>query len=453
MTNGQNIRELALNTLIDITENNNYSHLAINNTLKVYQYLEKKDRAFISRLCEGTVEQLIRIDYIINQFSSIKVKKMKPVIRNLLRISVYQIMFMNHIPDSAACNEAVKLAQKKGFKNLKGFVNGVLRNISRNKEDIDYPNEYTEPVRYLSVLYSIPEWILLKWLEEFEYNTVKLMLESSMEEKKTTIRCNLLKNSKEELKEKLKKENIVVEDGNYLQYALKISGYDYINNIKAFKEGCFQVQDESSMLIAEAAGIKEGFNVLDICAAPGGKALHIAEKLGESGLVTARDLSEYKVSLIEDNRERLGIENLKAEVFDALVPDKDKFEKMDIVIADLPCSGLGVIGKKNDIKYKITEDKQKELVNLQRKMLGVAQEYVKPGGLLIYSTCTVNIEENLKNSIWFSENFDFNFESIEEKLPKTIVSDTKKDGYIQLIPGIHSTDGFFIATFRKHSKG
>lgn len=442
------IRELVLGALIDINENNLYSHQVIQNTLKKYQYLEKQDRAFFSRLTEGTVEQLIRIDYIINQFSKVKVKKMKPVIRNILRMGVYQILFMNSVPDSAACNEAVNLAIKKGFGNLRGFVNGNLRNISREKEFILYPNEEKEPVRYLSIYYSIPEWMIQEWLSEYDSIQVKKMLEAFLEEKPISIRCNLLKVKPQQLREKLEAQGIVVEESPYLSYGYLISNYNYLNQIKEFKEGYFQVQDISSMFAVEVAAIEKENMVLDVCAAPGGKSLHAAEKLEDSGVVIARDISDYKVSLIQENIQRLGYNNITTQVHDALVLDSNLMQKADVVIADLPCSGLGVIGKKADIKYKMTPEKQKELVKLQRKLLSVIHQYVKKGGTLIYSTCTIHDAENLGNVRWFMKEYNFALESIDEYLPENLRSATTKEGYLQFLPGIHSSDGFFLARLR-----
>lgn len=451
MTKSVDIRELVLGILVDVTENDNYSHMAINNTLKKYQHLEKQDRAFISRLSEGCIEYLIQIDYIINQFSSVKVKKMKPIIRNILRMGVYQIKFMDNVPDSAACNEAVKLAQKKGFHNLKGFVNGVLRNISRNINEVVYPDKDKDKTLYLSVKYSVPEWIIKKWIDDegYGYDTVEKILVASFEEKKTTIRYSVNKTTKDEIIKKLTDNQVVVTKGEYLPYALKIAGYNYIADIDGFKDGLFQVQDESSMLVAEIADVDENDFIIDVCAAPGGKSLHVAEKLNSTGMVSSRDLTDYKVSLINDNILRLGLSNILSKKYDALELDLDVIAKADIVIADLPCSGLGVFGKKTDIKYKITYEKQKELVELQRQILSVVHQYVKPGGVLIYSTCTINKDENIHNVEWFLNEFDFELETIDKYIPKSLQCQTTKVGYIQLLPGIHNTDGFFIARLKR----
>ena len=445
----KNPREIALDAVMDITGNKQYTHTVLSQILKQYQSLEKQDRAFITRLCEGTIERLLTIDYIINQYSSVKINKMKPFIRNLLRISVYQLKYMDQIPDSAVCNEAVKLAKKRGFQNLSGFVNGILRNIIRNPEKVIFPSEEKNPVEFLSLTYSMPEWIIKDWLKEYDYKTVKGILETTFQIKKTTIRCNLDKVSPDELKRMLENEKVTVEPGSYLPYAFHIENYNYLNDIEPFQKGYFQVQDESSMLVGAISGIKEGDCVIDVCAAPGGKSLHGAELLHSTGQVSSRDVTDYKVNFILDNIKRLGYTNISAKVQDALILDEESVEKADVLLADLPCSGLGIIGKKPDIKYNVTKEKQRELVLLQRNILEVVYQYVKKGGTLIYSTCTINPEENIENVRWFMNQYHFKLESLNPYLPEVLWSDTTKEGYLQLVPGIHQCDGFFIARLRR----
>ena len=449
MTKAINERELILGILLEITRDGEYVHIALRNTLSKYQYLEKRERAFITRVVEGTLEHMMEIDYIINQFSKVKVNKMKPVIRTILRSAVYQILYMDSVPNSAVCNEAVKLAAKKGFVNLKGFVNGVLRNIDRNVNDIQYPKT-DNMIEYLSIKYSIPTWILEKWKKSYDWETIERILQGFLQENGTIIRCNLNRISKEDLKKKLEAEGVTVMQHPYLDYALEISGYDYLGDLESFEDGDFQVQDLSSMLVAEIAAPKEGDYVIDVCAAPGGKSLHIADKLHGTGHVEARDLTDYKVDLIWDNIERSQMKNVEAVRRDALVYDEESEEKADIVIADLPCSGLGVIGKKADIKYKMTEETQRELAKLQKNILQIVHRYVKPGGTLVYSTCTINEEENMENVRWFlQQNPEFESISVEpvlcEELKKSV-----KEGCLQLLPGIHESDGFFIVAFRKN---
>lgn len=449
MTSSVNIREIILGILMEITEEEAYSHVVIRSVLEKYQYLEKRDRAFISRVAEGTLEHMIQLDYIIECFSKVPVYNMKPLIRNLLRMSVYQMKYMDSVPDSAVCNEAVKIAQKRGFYNLKGFVNGVLRNAGRGMDAIVYPDPESAPEKYLSVTYSVPVWLIQKWMAQFGFETVETICQSFHETRGTMVRCNLGKASKEEIIGELKAQNITVKQHPYLDYALEISDYNYLKAVSAFKKGWIQVQDISSMLVAEIAAPNWGDFCIDVCAAPGGKSLHISDKLQGSGYVEARDVSEYKVDLMQENIERTGAINIRAMQKDATVFEPESFQKADIVLADVPCSGLGVIGKKQDIKYKMTEARQVEIIKLQRKILHVVQNYVKPGGVLIYSTCTIGADENQMNVKWFLENYPFCLESIDSYICEELRGKTTKGGYIQLLPGVHNSDGFFIARLKR----
>ena len=445
----QNPRECALDVLVKVDKKEELSHIAISNVLEKYQFSEKRDRAFFTRLVEGTLERQITIDYVGDQFSKTKIRKCKPLIRALLRMGIYQILYMDQVPDSAACNEAVKLAKKRGFSRLSGFVNGVLRNISRNKDEIKYPSKEKNLVTYLSVTYSIPEWIIKFFKKTYDNDTVEKIIASYLEERKTTLCCLVSKGGKDVIRQELEKEQVTVEDGALIENAVRISDYDFLYRLKAFREGMCYVQDESSMLCARLADVEKGQFVMDICSAPGGKSLYAADQMMGSGEVLSRDLTEYKTDLIEDNIERVGFTNMRTQVYDARVLDEEHIETADVVIADVPCSGLGIMGKKNDIKYHISEEGMKDLVTLQREILTNAVRYVKHGGTLIYSTCTINPAENEENFRWILDHFDFEAVDLRDELPEDLKIDTAKDGYIQLLPGIHPCDGFFIGKLRR----
>lgn len=445
----ENPRESALDVLIKVDKKEELSHIAISNVLEKYQFSEKRDRAFFTRLVEGTLERQITIDYVGDQFSKTKIRKCKPLIRALLRMGIYQILYMDQVPDSAACNEAVKLAKKRGFSRLSGFVNGVLRNISRNKDTIKYPSRDKDLVKYLSVTYSIPEWIIRFFMRTYDNDTVEKIIASYLEEKKTTLCCLISKGGKDAIALELKEEGVTVEDGDLIENAVKIKDYDFLYRLRAFREGKCYVQDESSMLCAKLSGVKEGDFVMDLCSAPGGKSMYVADQLRGSGKVLSRDLTEYKTDLIEDNIDRMGFTNMTSEVFDATILDEEHIEAADVVIADVPCSGLGIMGKKNDIKYHISEEGMKDLTKLQRQIMKNAVQYVKHGGTLIYSTCTINPAENEENFRWIVDNFDFEAVDLRDELPENLKIDTAKDGYIQLLPGIHPCDGFFIGKLRR----
>jgi len=428
-----NTREVILDALMEILEKNQYSHLVMAGVLEKYSFLEKQERSFIKRVCEGTVEQKLRIDYVIDQFSKTKVRKMKPLIRTLLRMATYQILFMDGVPDAAVCNESVKLAAKRGFAPLKGFVNGVLRNISRGKDTITYPDRNADEITYLSVMYSMPEEIITLLLAQYSPEETEQMLAAFLEKRPLTIRISeaLSEQEREALVTEMESEGIVVTRTE-LSYVYHLDKVDRVSAIPGYGEGKFVVQDLGSAMVVEMADIREGDFVTDVCAAPGGKATHAATKLRGSGHVLARDLTEYKVSLIEENIERLGLANMAAEVWDATESDVTLEGKADVVIADLPCSGLGVIGRKSDIKYRVTGESLEEVAQLQRDILSVVQCYVKPGGVLMYSTCTVNRGENEENKDWFVERYPF--EAEEEKL---------------MLPGRDGSDGFYMVRLRR----
>ncbi len=450
MTNSLNLREMALEILLEVEKNGAYPNVLLKQTLDKYLYLEKQERAFLTRLVEGTVERKLTLDYYLNQVSKTPVNKCKPVIRCIMRMAVYQIFYMDAVPDSAACNEAVKLAQKKGFQNLKGFVNGVLRNLSRQKDAILLPDEKKEPVKALSVRYSVPEWLVEKAAKDYGMEAAKNMFASLYENVgATTIRVNNSKISTEECAKLLEKEGVHVEKAAYVENALEISGYDSLRLLESFENGYFQVQDVSSMLVGLAADPKAGDQVIDVCAAPGGKSIHVADLLNGTGHVEARDLTDYKVSLIEENIERCGFLNITAKRADALVLDEAAKESVDIVIADLPCSGLGVLKKKSDIKYRMSQPQIEELADLQKAILKNAVTYVKSGGTLIYSTCTVAKEENDLQVDWILENLPLQLVSLKGCVSEELLKNTEREGCLQLLPGREKTDGFFLAKFRK----
>ena len=445
-----NLREMALEILLEVEKNGAYPNVLLKQTLDKYLYMEKQERAFLTRLVEGTVERKLTLEYFINSVSKTPVNKMKPVIRCIMRMAAYQIFYMDSVPDSAACNEAVKLAQKKGFSTLKGFVNGVLRNLSRQKDEIVMPNMEKEPVRSLSVQYSVPEWLVEKIVTDYGLEHAKNMFVSLYENVgATTIRVNNSKISTEECAKLLEKEGVHVEKAAYVENALEISGYDSLGFLESFGDGYFQVQDVSSMLVGLAANPKEGDQVIDVCAAPGGKSIHVADLLKGTGYVEARDLTDYKVGLIEENIYRCGFKNIHAKRMDACVLDEEAKESADIVIADLPCSGLGVLKKKSDIKYRMTQPQIEELAQLQREILKNAVTYVKSGGTLIYSTCTIAKEENDHQVDWILENLPLQLVSLKGCVSEELLENSEREGVLQLLPGREKTDGFFLAKFQK----
>ena len=439
-----NMRALTLEALLACRKEDIPSHLLIRNVLDKYSYLPERDRAFCKRLFAGTLENRLALDYVINQFSSLPVSKMKPVIQEILRLSVYQILYMDSVPDSAAVNEAVRLAARKGFGSLRGFVNGILRAVSRGREQIHWPEPEGSP-EALSVRYSVPLWLTERWTGEYGREVTEKICASFQKPPHLTVR--LRRPDPAGFPAGLKPAPYLPEAG-YLEETGPLP------DMPAFREGAFVVQDVSSMLAVRAAGIRPGDRILDICAAPGGKSLYAADLTGPGGMVTARDLTEKKCGLIREARQRCQLDNLQVEQADASVFRPEDEAAYDVVLADLPCSGYGVIGKKPDIRYRASREKEEELVRLQRDILRCAARYVKPGGVLLYSTCTFHREENEEQAEWLlhtlpgemADGLRLEASSLVPYLPEELAGEeTAERGFLQLLPGVHPCDGFFIA--------
>ena len=445
------LRQLVMEILLEVRKGEEYLNVVLKGVLDKYNYLDGKKKAFIKKLATGCLERQTELDYVINLFSKTKTNKMKPVIRIIMEMAVYQILYMDNVYDTAACNMAVSLAKKKGFQGLSGFVNGVLRTICREKEQIAYPNKEKDFIQYATVRFSMPEWIVTLWMKQYGRETTERMLEASLQDNAVTVRVseNLAIMTQEELIGQWKKDGVKVSAHPYLPYAYVLTGGYGIQNLYGYREGYFTVQDVSSMLVAEVAGVKKDATVIDVCAAPGGKTMHVATKLNGSGKVISCDVSEYKTDKINENIERLGLKNVQVQVADATVENADFIEKADIVLADVPCSGLGVLGKKVDIKYRLTKEQTEEIVSLQRQIVRNVCNYVKKGGTFIYSTCTVNKAENNDNVKWMTENMPLEIVTIGNELPEELRTSVGEDGTLQLFQGVHKCDGFYIAKLRK----
>ncbi|MBE5867596.1 MAG: 16S rRNA (cytosine(967)-C(5))-methyltransferase RsmB [Lachnospiraceae bacterium] len=451
MTKSINTREIVLDLLLEWEKGAVFSHRLIRDVLNKYNYLSGQEKGFIKRLAEGTIERQIELDYRLEQVSSVPVHKMKPLIRSLLRMSVYQILYMDSVPDAAAVSEAVKLAGKRKFQNLKGFVNGVLRSAAKQKEAQVYPDPGQDMTAYLSVRYSMPVWLVEKWLEDYGRENTERILEGMLQARPVTIRFagGMTESQREDWKQQVRDLGVKVRSHPYLPYAAELEGAEGIGSLPGYQEGNFAVQDVSSMLAVEAAGVKPGDFVLDVCAAPGGKTMLAAEKVMPDGRVTARDVSESKVDLLRENLERMDLHHVKVEVRDATLPDESLKGKADVVLADVPCSGLGVIGRKKDIKYRVSKEQLGELEKLQKAILKQAVSYVRENGILLYSTCTINKQENQEMVQWICREFSFQPEDMSTFLPRDIEEESVKSGMLQLLPGVHDSDGFFFARLRK----
>jgi ribosomal RNA small subunit methyltransferase B len=448
-----NEREVVLDMLLSLREGK-LSHTILKDTLDSYLYLDKSSRGFITRLYEGTIEKRLYLDYIIDGYSKTPVKKMKPVIMLLLEISVYQLFFMDRVPDSAAINEAIKLAKKRGLTGLSGFVNGVLRNIARNKENIALPDKNKDLIKYLEIKYSTPRTVVEYLIKDYGNEEAEAVLEAFEEKRPLTARAT--RGDRKELIKKLEGEGVKTGTDTIFPESVRILELDNLGFLGSFEDGDFVIQDESSQFIGKIVGLPSGARVLDLCAAPGGKSLLFAE-MEEVDEIISCDISESKTELIEDNVRRIGVDKIRTKVNDASLYNPDFLDGFDLVICDLPCSGLGVMGRKRDIKYNVTEDKIRELAILQKKILENAVRYVKKGGRLIYSTCTMTKAENEENFTFISEFKGFSAVNFSDKIRgyvdrykdgERLVNEAKK-GFIRLLPGELGTDGFFISEFMR----
>lgn len=435
-----NVRESVLNVLLDMESNGTLSHIALQNELQRRPEMSLPDRRFLRCVIRGTLENRYLLDDRINRKSKVKVNKMKPVIRQVLRLSAYQLFFMDRVPAAAVCNEAVKLVQKHHLQGLKGFVNGVLRSMAREES---WP-EVSESVRY-----SVPQWILDLWDREYGSEAKEKMLLDLTKDKPACFRIRRELASKEDILDSLRRDGAVFTEAPFPKDAYMFSAVDSLEQLEAFAKGWIQIQDLSSMLVGAMSDVKPGMKVLDVCAAPGGKSMHVAELMKGTGLVTSCDLTEYKVRLIRENVKRAGLDNLCPVVQDARSFRPEWEETMDIVIADLPCSGLGVLGRKPDIRYRVSQDDPVTLAELQRTILSNVIRYVKPGGLLLYSTCTIAPEENRLNREWILSNLPVASEEWREEVIPAGLLQRAKGGQLQILPGVDPCDGFYLARFRK----
>ena len=458
-------REAVLEILTGIRENGTYSHIAVKETLDRCERegMDRRQRAFVKRLTEGVIERRIELDDVLRRYAK-KGARIRPVIRDILRMGIFQILYMDSVPDSAACNEAVKLTKKYGKKENAGFVNGLLRNAVRDKEagklaaDSAPAGGELSGIGELSRKFSMPEWIVSMWQEQLGEEETEKLLEALLKVRPVAIRFDdrCSQERREEILAQMSEKGVKAVKGQYLPYCYELTGTDSIQELPGYREGMWTVQDESSMMVAEAAGLAGGETVYDVCAAPGGKAMHCASKLlagsaggTETGKVHAFDLSKGKTAQILKNVRRMHLPNVVVAQRDALIPVPEEAGKADVLLCDLPCSGLGVIGRKRDIKYHVTPEQLAELAQLQKDILRSAVPYLKEGGVLIYSTCTINAGENEEVAEFIEKEMGLCPDPLTPYLPEGIPG--IRGNRLQLLPHVHGTDGFFLARFVKKS--
>ncbi|MDO5041843.1 MAG: 16S rRNA (cytosine(967)-C(5))-methyltransferase RsmB, partial [Peptoniphilus sp.] len=403
--------------------------------------IDIKDKNLISKLTKGVLKNKLLLDHIIRKHSKIRLKKIHSVILIILEMGAYQILFTDKVPDYSSINESVNLAKEFGNRGSTGFVNALLRNISRNKEDILKSDFYLKELKdrstadYLSIKYSHPLFFVDALLKNHDEKFVEELLRKNNEEAPFDIRVNTSKISVDEFMKELEKEGYQWEKTKISKYALRIKNPQGIFNTKFYKEGYFYVQDEGSILVSEISDVKECKDILDLCAAPGGKSINLS-LLADSSDIISCDISDYKVNLIRENIKRLDLQNIHPRKNDA-TKLKDKFvNKFDFVLVDAPCSGFGLYRRKPEIRYNREYNDIKSLQKIQLQILENALKYLKPKGQLTYSTCTLSEEEN--------EFVVNNFINDEFEIIKTDGKDFKR-----YYPNVDDTDGFTICRIKR----
>lgn len=424
-------RKTAYLTLLDVESKKSYSNLALNHHIKIGK---PSNPAFVRELVYGVLENKMTMDYYIDLLVKEGAGSLKNPELTILRMGIYQLGSMDSVPEYAAVNESVVLA-KKYCRSKAGLVNGVLREYINKRMQLVLPPRGEDEVKYLSLKYSYEPWIIELWLEDHSMEEVEALLKAGNETPPMTIRLNWLRVMKKDLIRNLEERGFTVEEGKIAQNALHVKGSRLLES-EMYKLGMFTPQDESSILVAQKLNPRHGDLVMDVCAAPGGKATAIAERMNNTGRIIASDVYLRKLDLIDKEVKRLGITNVETRSWDATRVDSKMVGEADAVLVDAPCSGLGVIRRKPEIKYKKLDSEMKMLPIKQQAILEASSNYVKNGGTLLYSTCTINHKEN---------------EDVVDAFLKKH-SNFRKTEQIQLLPSTDGTDGFFICVMKKAAK-
>ncbi|MDN4607517.1 16S rRNA (cytosine(967)-C(5))-methyltransferase RsmB [Sporosarcina highlanderae] len=437
-----NVRDAALSILMEINENQAYSNLLLNRTIKKYA-IDPKDRGLLTELTYGTLQHRMTLDYYLEPFVK---GKLDAWVRELLRLSIYQIVYLTKIPPHAVVHEAVEIAKRRGHKGISSTVNGILRSVLR--KGVRSIEDIKDDIERISIETSHPEWLIKRWVEQFGKEEALAMAHENNHPARMTARVNLLKTTVEDALKELAKEGIEATRGEVVPESIQ-TAIGSLANTSAYANGLLTIQDESSMLPVLALDVKPEMKVLDMCAAPGGKTTFIAEKMNNKGEVYAHDLHEHKLSLIESNANRLGIESIRLSSGDSrqlgTIYEPASFDR---ILVDAPCSGLGVIRRKPEIKYNKTEQDLVNLTKIQEELLDTAYGLVKEDGIIVYSTCTVEYSENAGVVHKFLEKHpDIAMVTLDSYL--TNESLAIKDNMLQVLPQHFGSDGFFVAAFRK----
>lgn len=442
---GLNARRLALDVLTDVREKGAYASLALGERLRA-AHLSPEDRRLATGLVYGTLENQLQIDYALDRLMDHPTRE--PVQRDILRMGAYQILFLDRVPDSAAVDEAVKLTRAMGMEAACGFINAVLRNLSRGKDEIAWPDREADPVAYLSVMGSMPRWLVEKLVAAYGPEEAGRVILYREEEHPVCVRPNFTRLSDAEFEALLQEKGWRAERG-LAPHAWLIYGAGDLAADADYRAGRFSIQGQSSMLAAEALEVRPGMKVLDACAAPGGKSAYLCEQMQLTGRVYAWELHEKRAQLLEGVRRRLGLDNLRISVRDALDFRPDLEGALDGVLLDAPCAGLGVLSQKPDIKLRLKEEDIPAIVDTQGRLIDTVCRYVRPGGALVYSTCSLLPEENADRVRAFLQAHpNFTLEPLPTSFPEELRARHTPCG-LQLLDCRDGVEGFFIARMRR----
>lgn len=434
-------RKLAIKILGRVLNEGAYSNIILSKELNEVD-LNDKDKALLTEIVYGVLRRKKTLDIIISNFVK-DIKLMDKDILNILRVAIYQMNFLDKVPSYAACNEAVEEAKEISENDAK-LVNGILRNFTKNPDEIEVTGNKIDEYAYK---FSFEPWMIRLLIKQYGENLAKKIMLGLNTIPEVSVRVNEIKSDFDEVFEQLEELEYDIEEGSICPEAICIRNGKSIENNPVFKEGKITVQDESAMLVAPLLELSEGMEVIDLCSAPGGKTTHIAEMLQNTGKVLAFDIHEAKLGLIKENCERLGITNVEVDINDATKLNEKLLVSSDRILIDVPCSGLGIIRKKPEIKWNKTRSELREIVPIQRKIMENAWKYLKSGGVMVYSTCTINKEENEENIDWFVNTYkDCTVKKIFIGNQDNLIYN--KNGSLTIMPN-QNMDGFFIAKLEK----
>ncbi|HEX3015028.1 MAG TPA: 16S rRNA (cytosine(967)-C(5))-methyltransferase RsmB [Desulfobacteria bacterium] len=445
-------REVALEVLNKVLLQDSFANLALQQALR--ENLSAADRGLVTEIVYGTLKQRLALDWHLQSFLSKPLKALPPQAQNILRIGAYQLLYLDKVPARAAINEAVNSAKSKGLNGLSGVINGVLRNLERNKQTLKWPSKEAEPAKYLSVAYSHPLWMVERWLKRWNFAAVEALCQANNEPAPTWLRTNTLRINRDDLAARLRAAGVDATCSSRVPEGILISHFSAVEKLEPFQQGLCTVQDESSMLVAHVLGPEDGETIIDACSAPGGKTSHIAQLMQDRGTIRAFEIHPHKLQLVEGLCRRLGIDCVTVRAGDATRLSELVSAPVDRVLVDAPCSGLGVLRRKPDARWKKNPEIIEELRVLQLPILAEAAKVVKPGGTLVYSTCTIEPEENFEVVKAFRRTHpEFQAVDLNPVLPFELKRREDQrmaaKGYIQFLPHIHGMDGFFIARMQR----